>query len=379
MLLPTGDTQLPFYAALRDLNAAGNLRSERGRVLQLDEYCGLSPGHAHNRRAFLERELNGTGLVLSDAFDANAGDLAAEAERYDNALTGQEIDLAVLGIGRNGHVAFNEPGSAPDTRTRVVELTEATRRTTLHDFGSLAQAPTRALAVGLRTLLYARELVVLATGDVKARALREMLTGPPRAAAPPSLLRMHPRLTVICDREAAAELRPERGWTSDDVMIVLGHRDPDSRAHRASHQSFARLAVAARAVRSEPTRVVVLTGFTSTGGLSEAEQMAEEWHVPDVPALLEVAGTDTAGNAVCSLPLVEAVGGVRRVTVVTSAWHIRARIYFRFYKAAGYTLRFRYDWRHGPWLRMLWRELRLMPSRRARRNGRRSARTRRPA
>lgn len=230
-----------------------------------------------------------------------------------------------------------------------------------------------------RALFQMRELIVLATGGDTARALREMLTGPPRAEVPASLLRAHPQLTVICDRDATFELRPRRSWISDHAMIVLGHRDPDSRAHRASHQSFGRLAAAARLATRELPRAVVLTGFSSTGGLSEAEQMALEWHVRDVPVLLEMAGTDTIGNAECSLPLIEALGGIRRVTVVTSAWHIRAPIYFSFYRDAGYELRFRYDWRHGPWLRMLAREFRLMPIGRARRNGRRSARTQRPA
>ena len=224
-------------------------------------------------------------------------------------------------------------------------------------------------------LLAMRELILLATGDAQAAALEEMLAGPPRADVPASLLRMHPRLTVLCDRAAAAGLPPAPGWDSDEVLIVLGHRDPDSRLHRVSHQSFGRLAVAARAAQHTPVRAAVLTGFTSTGGLSEAEQMAEEWNVRNVPALLEVAGTDTLGNARCSLPLVDALGGIRRVTVVTSAWHIRARLYFAFYRDAGYELRFRYDWRHGPWLRMLWRELRMIPSRRALRSVRRSART----
>jgi glucosamine-6-phosphate deaminase len=379
MLLPAGHTALPFYVALRRLNASGSLMARRGRVLQLDEYCGLEPGDPHNHRSLLERELDGTGLVLSEAFDANARDLAIEAQRYEDALGAHEIDVAVLGIGRDGRVAFNERGSHPSTRTHVVALTDATRRTALHDFGSLDKVPTHALSVGLDTLLDARELLLLATGTVKAAALRDMLTGPPRADLPASLLRIHPRLTVICDRDAASELRPEPGWGSDHVIVVLGHRDPDSRAHRASHQSFGRLAVAAHAARRDPTRAAVLTGFSSTGGLSEAEQMAEEWYVADVPTLLDVAGADTLGNAVCSLPLIEALGGIRRVTVVTSAWHIRAPIYFRLYEDAGYSVRFRRDWRHGPWLRMLRREFRLMPGHTARRSARHSARTRQPA
>jgi glucosamine-6-phosphate deaminase len=379
MLLPAGHTALPFYDALRRLNAGGNLMAGRGRVLQLDEYCGLEPGSRKDHRSLLERELDGSGLVLSEAFNADARDLGSEAQRYEDALAGEEIDVAVLVIGRDGRIAFNQPGSGPHTRTRVVALSDASRRAALHDFGSLEAVPTQALSVGMGSLLDTRELLLLATGGVKAAALREMLTGPPRAELPASLLRIHPRLTVVCDRAAAAAFQPEPGWESDQVMVVLGHRDPDSRAHRASHQSFGRLAVAARAAERDPARAVVLTGFTSTGGFSEAEQMAEEWHVTDVPTLLEVAGTDTRGNAVCSLPLIAALDGIRRVTVVTSAWHIRARLYFRHYKDAGYALRFRYDWRHGPWLRMLWRELRLMPARRARRSGPHSARTRQPA
>ena len=379
MLLPTGHTPLPLYAALRERHAAGQVPPGVGRVLQLDEYCGLPRDDEHSYRAYLEHELSGTGLELAEAFDAQAPDLEREARRYQDALAGHEIDLAVLGIGRNGHVAFNEPGAAPLSATRLVELLPSTRLAAVADFGSLERVPTHALSVGLQTLLGARELLLLATGDVKAPALRAMLTGPPRAAVPASLLRMHPRLTVICDRAAAAELPYEPGRDSDRVLVVLGHRDPDSRAHRASHQSFGRLAVAARVARAEPVKAVILTGYTSAGGLSEAEQMAEEWSVQQVPALLEVAGTDTPGNAERSLPLIAALDDVREVTVVTSAWHIRARPYFAFYRSAGYRLRFRYDWRHGPWLRMLANELRLMPPRRGRRSDRRSVRRRRLA
>jgi hypothetical protein len=100
----------------------------------------------------------------------------------------------------------------------------------------------------------------------------------------------------------------------------------------------------------------LLTGYTSTGGLSEAEQMRAAWRLPGVPALLEVAGRNTAGNAACSLPIVLALGGVREVTVVTSAWHVRAPYMFAPWRDHGLRVRFAVDWR-GDWPRMLAREL----------------------
>lgn len=360
VLLPTGHTPLPFYAALRELARAGRVPAGRAAVLQLDEYVGLPRGDGMSYRAYLQRELEGSGLELVDGFDVAASDLHQEAERYQRALDAQEIDLAVLGIGRNGHVAFDEPGSGPLGRARVVRLTESTRAAAAADFGGLDGVPTHAMTVGMRTLLEAREVLLLVTGEVKAEILHAALTGSPRAKVPASMLRLHPRLTVLCDRAAAVRLPHLRGLESDRAVVVLGHRDPDSRKHRVSHQSFGRLAVAAEVAKRHHVRAAVLTGFTSTGGLSEAEQMGEEWAVREVPAVLEVSGRDTNENATRSLPLVEALGGIRHVTVVTSAWHLRARRAFRPFRRAGFAVDFRFDWRHGPWLRMLARELRLM-------------------
>jgi glucosamine-6-phosphate isomerase len=358
LLLPTGHTPLPMYDALRVAARDGRIPSQGAEVLQLDEYLGVSTAFSY--RSYLERELAGSGLRLTEAFDRSAPDLSAEVARYQAVLDAGEIDLAVLGIGPDGHVAFNEPGSDPLSGARVVPLTASTRQAAAHDFGSLDDVPTHALTVGMRTLLEAREVILLVTGPVKAEILREALTGQPRSSVPASLLRLHPRLTVLCDRAAAARLPDVSGWNSDHALVVLGHRDPTSRKHRASHQSFARLRIAKRVARGTPVRAVVITGFTSAGGQSEAEQMAAEWSSDDAPVLLEVAGRDTIENATRSLPLVSALGGIRRVTVVTSAWHLRARRAFAPYRRHGLQVRFRYDWSEGPWLKMLMNELRLM-------------------
>jgi uncharacterized SAM-binding protein YcdF (DUF218 family) len=182
---------------------------------------------------------------------------------------------------------------------------------------------------------------------------------------PASLLRAHPRLTVICDRAAAAALPPREG--GHHVCVVLGHREPDiSVEHRISHESLGRLHRAEWVARRRPTLAAVLTGYTSTGGLSEAEQMRAAWHVTDVPPLLEVGGRDTAENATRSLPIVLALGEVRSATIVTSAWHLRARYHFHAWRHEGIDVDFAYDWR-GDWPRMLAHELRGMRTMRSER------------
>ena len=269
----------------------------------------------------------------------------------------------MLGLGRDGHVAFDEPGSPTATDVRDVALHETTRTDAAGDFGGLDRVPRRALTVGLRTLLSARELLVLVTGEGKAPALRAMLLDPPSPAFPASLLRSHPRLTVLCDRAAAARLPRGDHWDSDHVAVVLGHRQPGlSEEHRISSESLERLHRAERLARSVAVRAVLLTGYTSTGGLSEAEQMDAVWSVGDVPRVLEVAGRDTAENATRSLPLIMAMGGIRRVTVVTSAWHLRAPYFFAPYHRFGLELSFRTEWRGGGWPRMLANELSLLPA-----------------
>jgi 6-phosphogluconolactonase/glucosamine-6-phosphate isomerase/deaminase len=282
---------------------------------------------AHARRGDLDSR---AATVLH--LDEDRGEIVHELRGIELATLGRiddeaPLDLAVLGLRPDGHIPFDEH---------------------------------------LALLLRARELLVLATGADRAPALRAMLLGVPTAAAPASLLRAHPRITVVCDRNAAAELPPHRG--GHHVCVVLGHREPSiSAEHRISHESLGRLHRAEWIARRHPTLAVVLTGYTSTGGLSEAEQMRAAWRVADVPPLLEVAGRDTAENATRSLPLVLALGDARRVTVVTSAWHLRAPYHFRAWQDHGLEVRYAFDWR-GDWRRMLLHELRGMRTMRAERS-----------
>jgi glucosamine-6-phosphate deaminase len=362
LLLSGERAPLGMFAALRAHARHGELPSARATVIQLDEYAGLGPGDPDSRAAALERELRGIDLLALRRLDGAADDLPAECARHQAVLDEAPLDLAVLGLGTDGHVAFDEPGSRLDEPTRVVRLSPRHRAESAEEVG---RVPDRALTVGLGSLLAARELLVLATGATLAAALRAMLLEPPGAAVPASLLRAHPRVTVACDRSAAAQLPPHRG--GHHVCVVLGHREPSiSAEHRISHESLGRLHRAEWIARRRPTLAAVLTGYTSTGGLSEAEQMRAAWRVVDVPPVLEVAGRDTAENATRSLPLVLALGDARRVTVVTSAWHLRAPYHFLPWREYGLEVGFAFDWR-GDWRRMIAHELRSMRTMRAER------------
>jgi glucosamine-6-phosphate deaminase len=359
LLLPTGRSPQEMYAALRAHAAAGRLPSDAATVFQLDEYAGIPPADPLSFAAQLRASLDGVPLRRLSTLDGAASDLAAECARHEALVEAAPIDLAVLGLGRDGHVAFDEPPARLASGVRRVALARQTLADAADAFGGLERVPTDAVTVGLGTLRRARELILLVTGAPKGPALRAMLEDPVSVTSPASLLRDHPRLTVICDRAAAASLTPRALFASERVLVVLGHRDPgiDSE-HRVSFQSRARLRRARRLAERHPVRAAVLTGYTTTAGLSEAEQMKTAWDEHAAPALLEVAGRNTAENSARSLPILLALGEARHVTVVSSFWHIRVPWFFSPYRRFGLEVSYRAAFAQRGWLRLLRREFR---------------------
>jgi glucosamine-6-phosphate deaminase len=192
----TGATLLPVY---RGLARVGRELSQV-RVVALDEYVGLPAGHPASFAAYVEREIAvPLGLPPEHVVVPQGG--GPELEQRIAELGG--VDLQLLGIGRNGHLAFNEPGSPLDSRSRVVALSETTRRDNAGSFGH-EPVPTHALTQGLGTILDARHLVLLATGEAKADAVAAALTGPVGPDCPASVLQLHPQVTVVIDEAAAA-------------------------------------------------------------------------------------------------------------------------------------------------------------------------------
>ena len=201
--LATGSTPLTTWAAL----AGTDLSRVRG--FALDEYVGLPAGHPESYRAVITREVvEPLGLTPSRVrVPGDDGPAKGAGERYEDAIVNAGgIDLQILGIGRTGHIGFNEPGSSLASLTRVKTLTEQTRVDNARFFPTLADVPTHCITQGLGTILRARHLVLLAFGSAKAPAVAAALEGPVSASTPGSVVQLHPRVTVILDEDAAAQL-----------------------------------------------------------------------------------------------------------------------------------------------------------------------------
>lgn len=209
----TGRTPLPIYARLRQ-RAANGMGTAHLRAFALDEYCGVAPDHQASYRGFLEREFFGPIGLPADRWQVPDGltvDATAETSRYETAIRAAGgIGLQLLGVGRNGHIGFNEPGSAFDSLTRAVDLTEDTREANAGDFPPGEVTARQALTMGIGTILRAKRLLMVVTGPAKARVLAAMLEGPVTAAVPATAIRLHPDAIVLVDSEAAAQLTRAR-------------------------------------------------------------------------------------------------------------------------------------------------------------------------
>ena len=200
LCLPTGETPAPLYARLTETSPPG-LWSQATVVL-LDEYLGLGPGDPAAGGPRLRRELiERVTPAHFVAIDASGADPDAAARTLD-AAADEGLDLVLLGLGINGHIGLNEPGSTAESPTRVVELTDRSREVATTRYGAAA-APERGITLGLARLLEAGELWLLVTGARKAEILRASIEGPETPEVPASYLRRHPRFRVIADTDAA--------------------------------------------------------------------------------------------------------------------------------------------------------------------------------
>jgi glucosamine-6-phosphate deaminase len=206
--LATGRTPVAVYEELVSRVESGRLDLSAAHVFNLDEYVGLGAEDPRSFAAWMRaRFFDRIGLEPSRAHIPDgrwpAATHAARCAEYEariRELGG--IDLQLLGIGRNGHIGFNEPGSTGDSRTRRVSLDEMTRQDAARDFGSLEAVPTEALSMAVATILDARRVRLLAFGQNKRAALNRALAGPPAADCPASFLALHPDVLVFADAAA---------------------------------------------------------------------------------------------------------------------------------------------------------------------------------
>ena len=209
--LATGSSPQPTYRELIERRRRGRISFATTRAFLLDEYVGLPVDHPQAYRSFIERELTRHLDLPAGALagpDGSGDDLVTAAARYERLIAeAGGIDLQLLGIGRDGHIGFNEPTSSLGSRTRLKTLTDSTRADNARFFdGDIAAVPRHVLTQGIGTILEARHLVLVATGEGKADPVARTVEGPLTAMVPASALQLHPHATVVVDEAAASEL-----------------------------------------------------------------------------------------------------------------------------------------------------------------------------
>jgi len=209
--LATGSSPLGVYRRLIDGCASGALTAAHASAVLLDEYVGIPADHPEAYRAFIRRELvDHIDLPAARLFgpDVAADDLASACRDYDRLIRDLGgVDVQLLGIGADGHIGFNEPGSSLGSRTRIKTLTRATRADNARWFDDHADdVPRHVVTQGLGTILEARHLVLIASGSAKAEPIARAVEGPLSAMCPASVLQLHPHATVVVDEPAAARL-----------------------------------------------------------------------------------------------------------------------------------------------------------------------------
>jgi len=209
--LATGGTPMGIYANLiADYQKNGTSYREV-TTFNLDEYVGLSGDNPSSYRFYMNENLfNHIDIQKTNTFvpRGTADDILKECVLYEDLLTNHKgIDLQILGIGANGHIGFNEPGTSFDSQTHVVQLTPSTRQANARYFNSLEEVPTKAITMGIATIMKSREILLLVSGEQKKEALKKLLTENVDESFPASVLKNHPYVTIIADKAAIAGLK----------------------------------------------------------------------------------------------------------------------------------------------------------------------------
>lgn len=208
--LATGSTPIGTYEELIRMHKEEKLDFSNVITVNLDEYIGLAPDHPQSYHYFMNEKLfshiniepNNTHVP-----DGQAKDLEAEGKRYDQMIRDLgRIDLQILGIGKNGHIGFNEPGKTLRASTHVTDLTESTIQANARFFDSIDDVPTTAISMGMGSILFADKILLLASGEAKADAIRQLANDDIDPMCPATLLKVHPDVTILVDEAAASKL-----------------------------------------------------------------------------------------------------------------------------------------------------------------------------
>lgn len=201
--LATGSTPLGLYKLMRE----GNQDYRTLVSVNLDEYVGIQPDNPQSYHYFMQHHLFAAKPFKQSYLpDGTNLDAKTVTKQYDQILAANPIDLQILGIGRNGHIGFNEPGTPFDSRTHRVKLTESTIKANARFFADQSAVPRYAYTMGIGSIMQAKQILLLAFGAAKADAVCQAVCGAVTPAVPASVLQRHPNITVIADQAAAAKL-----------------------------------------------------------------------------------------------------------------------------------------------------------------------------
>ena len=209
--LATGSTPVGAYKQLIEWNKQGDLSFAEVRSVNLDEYVGLAPTHDQSYRYFMQTNLFDHVDIVTENTNVPSGqaaDAAAECARYEQVVADLGYaDLQLLGLGRNGHIGFNEPCDHFPVATHLVDLTESTIDANARFFASADDVPKQALTMGIGTIMKARKILIVASGADKADAVRRAFAGPITPDMPASILQLHPDVTLVADEAALSKLK----------------------------------------------------------------------------------------------------------------------------------------------------------------------------
>lgn len=207
--LATGSSPIGLYKCMIEDYEKGNVSYKRVHSVNLDEYIGQGVGDEQSYVEFMRNNLfNHIDIDIknTDLPSGKAADMQKECDRYNKKLDGLSQDIQVLGIGSNGHIGFNEPNTPFGSETHVVDLTANTIKDNARFFKSIDEVPTQAISMGIKNVMHAKKILLVASGANKADAIKATVEGPVTEKVPASVLQLHPDCYIVVDEAAASKL-----------------------------------------------------------------------------------------------------------------------------------------------------------------------------
>lgn len=207
--LATGSSPIGMYENLAKDHRENGTSYKEVKTVNLDEYVGLTADHDQSYAYFMRTNLFDkidVDLQNTNLPNGVAKDLQAECDRYNALLENYKQDVQVLGLGSNGHIGFNEPGTPLESVTHLVDLTENTIKDNSRLFASIDEVPRQALSMGVKNIMQAKSILMVVSGKNKAKAVKGMIKGEVTPDLPASVLQLHPFVTIVLDKDAASEL-----------------------------------------------------------------------------------------------------------------------------------------------------------------------------